>query len=210
VKFVEQSYLNELNAKQDPPILAKLRQYATEKQIPIIQEDGMHFLVQLLIASNAKRVLELGSAIGYFAIAAALLAKVQVVSLEIDPIITEIANRNVADAGLLEQVEIVNTDALIFDSDTLGKFDLLFIDAAKAQYQKYFEKYEHTVNTGGIIVSDNLLFRGQVERPETIISRNRKQLVNKIKKYNSWLKDNHEFLTYFYEIGDGIAISIKL
>jgi len=207
---VEQSYLSDLNIKQDPPILAKLRLYATEKQIPIIQEDGMHLLVQLLIASNAKTVLELGSAIGYFAIAVALLAKVQVVTLEIDPEITEIAKRNISEAGLLEQVKIVNTDALNFNPEMLGKFDLIFIDAAKAQYQKYFEKYEHSVNKGGIIVSDNLLFRGQVERPETIISRNRKQLVNKIKKYNSWLKDKTGFLTYFYEIGDGIAISIKL
>lgn len=209
VNQVKKTYLNELNIKQDSPILAQLRLYAENKQIPIIQDDGMHLLIQFLRASDAKRVLELGSAIGYFAICASLLANVEVVSLEIDPQMTEIAKKNIDAAGLDTQVRIINTDALSFDPSELGMFDLLFIDAAKAQYQKFFEKYEHCVNKGGMIVSDNLLFRGQVESPETIISRNRKQLVNKIKNYNSWLKEKAGYLTYFYEIGDGIAISIK-
>ncbi len=203
------SYLEILNHGEDHPLLERMKSFAAENKIPIIQHDGMDLMLQLIIASKAKRVLEIGGAIGYFAISVGLETAASVISLEIDPDLAELAKINVSEAQLENRIEIMNCDALACDKNKLGTFDFLFIDAAKAQYIRLFEKYAPIVNQGGIIASDNLLFRGQVANPETIISRNRRQLVGKIRKYNDWLQQNPAYHTRFFEIGDGIAISVK-
>ena len=206
---MESPYLEILNQKPEHPVLEEIRSLASALKIPIIQKDGLQLIRQFLLASGARKVLELGSAIGYFAIFTALYANVDVTSVEVDPQLLAAAAKFAKKAGVGNKIDFMNADALSLDAGIFRDYDLLFIDAAKSQYQKYFTMYSGSVRTGGIIVSDNLLFRGHVEHPETIISRNRRQLVNKIRQYNTWLKEQPGFLTYFYEIGDGIAISIK-
>jgi len=206
---METPYLETLNQKPEHPVLEDIRSLASNLKIPIIQKDGMQLITQLLLISGARTVLELGGAIGYFAIFSTLNANVRVTSVEVDPRLMETAAQFAQTAEVASRIDFINADALKLEASAFREYDLLFIDAAKSQYQKFFTMYSGSVRKGGIIVSDNLLFRGHVEHPETIISRNRRQLVNKIRQYNTWLKEQPGFLTYFYEIGDGIAISIK-
>ena len=112
--------------------------------------------------------------------------------------------------NLENQISTYIGDALEFDLSLLGdrKYDLIFIDAAKAQYRRFFEKYMVLLNEGGIIVSDNLLFHGLVEQEE-IDGKDLRALIRKIKNYNNWLFENEEFDTTFLRIGDGMAISLK-
>ena len=93
--------------------------------------------------------------------------------------------------------------------DVSDKYDLIFIDAAKAQYINFFEKFSKNLNKNGVIISDNIGFHGMVESDERIESRNLRQLVNKIRNYIDYLKENKKFTTEFYKIGDGISVSIK-
>ena len=86
---------------------------------------------------------------------------------------------------------------------------MLFIDAAKAQYIKFFEKYKENLVDDGFVVSDNIDFHGFVENKEEIKSRNLRQLVTKIQKYIDFLTNNEEFDTKFYKVGDGIAITYR-
>ena len=95
-----------------------------------------------------------------------------------------------------------------FDVKLDGKFDLIFIDAAKAQNIKFFEKFEYNLNPKGTIITDNMNFHGLVDKsPEEIKSRNLRALVRKLKDYAVFLQENKKYETEFLDIGDGIAVS---
>lgn len=186
-----------------------MKSYAKQYLVPIIGDEGLHFLVQTTLLLNAKKVLEIGTAIGYSSIALALKAGVEVVSIERNHDLYVEASKNVSKANLNDKITLIEADALEIDEFTLGKYDLIFIDAAKAQYIKFFEKFQNNLTSNGVIVSDNLLFHGQIEDPQLIESRNRRQLVSKIDKFNHWVTSNEAFYTVIYPIGDGMALSIK-
>lgn len=86
-------------------------------------------------------------------------------------------------------------------------FDCIFIDAAKAQYQRFFEKYCMHLNENGIIVSDNMNFHGLVQHPELTQNRNTRQLVRKIHDYHTYLANLSDYETAFYDYGDGVAVT---
>lgn len=184
--------------------------------VPIIKDESLKLLIFLLKFINAKRVLEIGTAVGFSAVNMALEAGVIVDTIEKDKKMYNNALKNVSDNKLENKINVYNYDALEFPISLIenNKYDLIFIDAAKAQYQKFFEKYESLLADGGIIVSDNLLFHGFVDAYDENIeiegSRNLKALVRKIDRFNKWLLNNDEYDTTFLDIGDGIAISKKV
>ena len=186
--------------------LRVIEDYAHENNIPIMMSDGIEFLTEFIKKNNVKRILEIGSAIGYSAIRMALVdSDISVVTIERDIERYNEAVKNINDFGLSERIDIRLSDALECSID--GEFDLIFIDAAKAQYIKFFEKYKANLSKDGVIVSDNLSFHGMVDNMESITNRNTRQLVGKIAKYIEFLKNNLEFDTEFISIGDGIGIS---
>lgn len=188
--------------------LRVIEDYAHENNIPIMLSDGIEFLTDFIKKNNVKRILEIGSAIGYSAIRMALVSDdIHVVTIERDALRYNEALKNINDFGLNDRIDIILADAL--ECDISGEFDLIFIDAAKAQYIKFFEKYKCNLKDDGVIISDNLSFHGMVNNIDSITNRNTKQLVKKISKYIEFLKNNTEFDTEFISIGDGIGISSK-
>ena len=186
--------------------LRVIEDYAHENNIPIMLSDGIEFLTDFIKKNNVKRILEIGSAIGYSAIRMALVSPdIHVVTIERDVERYNEAVKNINDFGLSDRIDIRLADALECDVD--GEFDLIFIDAAKAQYIKFFEKYKSNLAEDGVIISDNLSFHGMVDNMDSITNRNTRQLVGKIAKYIDFLKNNEEFYTEFISIGDGIGIS---
>ena len=115
------------------------------------------------------------------------------------------AKKNIEESGLSDQITLIEGDALDVDVD--GMFDCIFIDAAKAQYRRFFEKYCIHLNENGIIVSDNMNFHGLVEHPELSRNRNTRQLVRKIHDYHTYLAELSDYETAFYDYGDGVAIT---
>ena len=189
--------------------LEELEKYALENNVPIMQKDGIDFLTNYIKENNIKSILEIGSAIGYSAIKMALVDNdIKVTTIERDIDRYNIAVKNINDFNLNDRIKIINADAL--DIELNDRYDLIFIDAAKSQYIKFFEKFEKNLKTNGVIVSDNLSFHGLVEDDSKTNNRNTKQLVRKIRKYIDYLKENPNYKTTFYELGDGVAISIKL
>lgn len=188
--------------------LEELEEYAKENNIPIMQKDGIEFLTKYIKDNNIKNILEVGSAIGYSAIKMALVASdIKITTIEKDETRYKEAIKNIDSFGLNKQIKIINNDAL--DVELNEKYDLLFIDAAKGKYIDFFNKFDLNLNKGSVVVSDNLSFHGLVEDESKTSNRNTKQLVRKIRKYIEFLKENKNYTTTFYTIGDGVSISIK-
>lgn len=186
-----------------------LEKYAQDNNIPIMLPDGIEFLLDYIKKNNIKNILEIGTAIGYSAIRMCLIDQnIKVTTIERDEKRYKEALKNISEFNLTNQINVILDDAL--NTDIKEKFDLIFIDAAKSQYINFFEKYKINLNSNGVIVSDNLKFHGLVETPiNEIKSRNVRGLVRKLNNYIDFLKNNQEFKTTFYDIGDGIGVSIK-
>ncbi|WP_296013009.1 O-methyltransferase [uncultured Treponema sp.] len=186
--------------------LLEIKSLAHKNNVPIMQDATSEFICSFIKSHNVKSVLEIGTAVGYSAIQFALVDEnIKVTTIEIDIDRTIQAIQNVEKCGLKNRIKIINNDALSCDINE--KFDLIFIDAAKAQYEKFFEKFKPNLNSEGAIISDNLLFHGIVENQNLTKSYSTKKLVRKIKRYVNFLKENTEFTTEFYKTGDGISVS---
>lgn len=189
-------------------LIESLEKYAKENRIPIMQKDGIEFLVDYIKNNDIKNILEIGTAIGYSSIKMALINDdIKVTTIERDKERYDLAIKNIENFNLQERINVIFGDALDVELD--NEYDLIFIDAAKAQYIKFFEKFDKNLKKGGVVISDNLSFHGLVSDDSKITNRNTKQLVKKIRKYIEFLKDNTSYNTTFYEVGDGIAISVK-
>lgn len=186
--------------------ISELEEYAREYNIPIMMEDGIEFLCDYIKKNNIKRILEIGTAIGYSAIKMASIDKdIKITTIERDKDRYSLALKNISDFKLEEQIDAILDDALNVD---LGdKYDLIFIDAAKGQYINFFEKFKTNLKNNGVIISDNLSFHGLVEGDWSTLTRNVRGLVRKIKNYKDFLDENKEFKTDYYDIGDGIGVS---
>ena len=187
-------------------MLEQIEKYASKYNIPIMQKEGIEFLTKFIKENNIKTILEIGTAIGYSAIKMALVDDdIKIVSIERDEERYLEAVKNIKNFKLDNRINLINADA--FDIELNDKFDLIFLDAAKAQNIKFFTKFEKNLNH--YIITDNLNFHGLVDSCEKK-SKNLRRLTDKIREYRQFLKDNPNYETHFYDIGDGISISKKV
>lgn len=189
--------------------IIEMEEYAKEHNVPIIERDSIAFIMKFIKANDVKEILEIGSAIGYSAILMASVKEdVKVTTIERDETRYMEALKNVKKCDMQDKINVVCQDALEVNLSGVS-YDLIFIDAAKGQYTKFFEKYKYFLKPGGVIITDNLKFHGHVGNRNNIKSRNLKQLVGKIENYIDFLKNNDEFETKFYDVGDGLSVSIR-
>ncbi|MBB2508036.1 putative O-methyltransferase [Staphylococcus cohnii subsp. cohnii] len=205
-----QSYLLELH-KENDIVIEQLRPYAVEHHVPIVDRLTLDMIKQLIRIHKPKRILEIGTAIGYSSMQFASVSKdINVVTIERDVDMQLKAKENFAKFGYHTQIELIEKDALeAFENIQHESFDMIFIDAAKAQSKKFFTLYEPLLKEGGIIVTDNVLYHGFVSDIAVVRSRNVRQMVKKVQEYNEWLMVQPRFTTNFLNIDDGLAISIK-
>ncbi len=190
--------------------IQKMKEYAEAKDVPIMLEEGISFLLETINKYQIKSILEVGTAIGYSSIMMASISDdITIDTLEIDEERYQQAILNIEHANLSGQIKVHLGDALMFKSDV--KYDLIFIDAAKSQYRRYMDFFENNLSDKGIYFFDNLEFHGMVDDPGLAKSRNTRQLVKKIRKFRDEILENDCYDVQFYkEIGDGVAIvSIK-
>lgn len=190
-------------------LILEMEEYAKEHNVPIIEKESIAFIIKFIKANNIKDILEIGSAIGYSAILmASVNDDIKLTTIERDETRYMECLKNVKKCNMQDRINVVYQDALEVNLSGVA-YDLIFIDAAKGQYTKFFEKYKYFLKPGGVIISDNLKFHGHVGNRNNIASRNLKQLVGKIENYIDFLKENDEFETKFYDVGDGLSVSIR-
>lgn len=185
----------------------EMKNYACDHSVPVMLDDGQAFLLSKLKEYNCHSFLELGTAIGKTSIlVASEFEDMRVVTVERNPDMIEQAKINISKSGIQDKITLIEGDALEIENPE-GKFDCIFIDAAKAQYTRFFDKYSPILSNNGIIITDNMEFHGLVKHPENTHNRNTRQLVMKIQKYHDYLETLDDFETEFYSIGDGIAVT---
>lgn len=188
----------------------KMRDYAIKNNVPIITDEGLKFLEDTIKKYNITTILEIGTAIGYSAERIARANNTIVYTIEREISMYNEATKNIEALDLKNNVHIIFKDALLAYEDVKDiKFDAIFIDAAKGQYKKFFQIYEPNLKKGGIVICDNMSFHGFLDKDPSEMSRSLRGLVRKLKDFHDYLKTTENYTTEFYELGDGMSISIK-
>lgn len=188
--------------------LAYLERYAVENEVPISQPETIKLVELLIKISGARRVLEIGSAIGYSAIRMARAGAENIDTIEINSETAEEARRNISEAGFEKCVNVICGDAIEVLSGLEGEYDLIFMDAAKAQYNRFFKNCMRLLKTGGILISDNILYKGMTATDELVLHRKR-TIVKRLRAYVDMLCSNPMLDTDILPLGDGVALSLK-
>ncbi|MEJ7540598.1 O-methyltransferase [Staphylococcus intermedius] len=204
-----QSYL--LSLKQYDSDIDQLRNYAEKHQVPIVDQLSLDLIQQIIRLHQPKEILEVGSAIGYSAMQFASVDKaIKVTTIERNEAMIQQAKANIRQYGYEDQIRLIEADATdAFEQVNDRIYDMIFIDAAKAQSQRFFELYSPLLREKGVMITDNILYHGFVADIDVVRSRNVKQMVKKVQRYNHWLSQQQDFTTNFIHMDDGLAISIK-
>jgi predicted O-methyltransferase YrrM len=189
-------------------VIRDMELYAEENHIPIIQPEVAQLLKVLVKGFESKKILEIGTAIGYSAVILAEAAgkDAEVVSLEINKDMARKARLNIERVGLNDRIEVIQGDARFVLNKIEGKFDFVFIDAAKGHYGEMFENVLQNIRPGGIIVCDNVLFRGMVAS-DSLVKRRKITIVKRMRKFLKYITQHQQLDTAIVPIGDGVSIS---
>ncbi|KAB2338647.1 O-methyltransferase [Cytobacillus depressus] len=190
-------------------LFERMEHYAKENGVPIMELAGIEAMLQLLRIQKPMTILEIGTAIGYSALRMAdALPSSKIVTIERDAERLELAKSYIQEARKKEQIHIIKGDALEVEAEVKAHapYDAIFIDAAKGQYQRFFEIYSRYLSDDGMIITDNVLFKGLVCESE-IENKRIRNLVKKINDFNVWLMNHPDFYTVILPVGDGVAIT---
>ncbi|WP_302486495.1 O-methyltransferase [uncultured Megamonas sp.] len=194
-------------------LFKQMEDFAKENKVPIINENGRKVFIDIVKKYKPQRVLEIGTAIGYSALLTIYYGaeNAKIISLELDEERATQAQNFINQSKYKDQIEIILGDAAenIGKLDKNYKFDMVFIDAAKGQYPDYLKKVLPLLADDGIILADNVLFRGYVmseEKPP----RRYKTIVKRLREYIAMVSDTDKFTTEIFENGDGLALTKRL
>lgn len=184
----------------------ELRKYAKENRVPIMNSQTKELLVSLIKISKPKKILEIGTAIGYSSLIFSKYSDAQITTIELDENTAKIANNNFK--KYKTNIKLINDDAMKALRNIDQGFDFVFIDANKSRYLDYFKITSKLLNEGGIIVADNVLFRGEVCNDD-LIEKRKITLVKNLRKFLAYITNNEDFISSIIPIGDGLTISVR-
>jgi predicted O-methyltransferase YrrM len=196
--------------KDKTGLLKELEDYAHENNVPIIHKEVSDMLNVLLKVQRPKRILEVGCAIGYSSIffADALDGDVEIITAERNEQMIEKAKENFKRAELEDKITILEGDAEENLAKVEGEFDMIFIDAAKGQYKLFYDMVIDKLKVGGLLISDNILYKGMIAHDDFVVRRKR-TIVKRMRNYLDFICNCDYLTTSLIPIGDGIALSYK-
>ena len=189
--------------------LKRIKKEALENKVPILQDASLDLILMILNIKNPKKILEIGTAVGYSAINFASIDSAPFVkTIEIKENMYNIAKENIKSMELQNQIEVVLADATEYlkNLDEENLYDVVFIDAAKGQYLVFLENAIRLVKDGGLIIADNVLFKGRVLSDYN--EHKHRTAVNRLRTYLKLIEEDKRLKSTVVNIGDGVAISI--
>lgn len=192
-------------------LFESMRSYAAEHHVPIMEEQGIGELLELLQQQKPSKLLELGTAIGYSALRMAhALPEVSIDTIERDAGRYDKALGFISASGMGHRVQAICADALELDiADLKTSYDAIFIDAAKGQYERFFDKYESLLNKGGIIYCDNMSMHGMAELPIKEVPRRKRTMIRNIRSFRANMAEHPKFDCELLPVGDGLLVCRK-
>ena len=196
-------YLNNIYIDED---FIEIRNYGIENNIPIMKLETKEFLKSLVLISKPKNILEIGTAIGYSSLLFSKYSNANITTIEKSKEISEIAKANFSKYN--KKINLINMDAKKALNNFNQGFDFVFIDANKSRYLDYFKITSKLLNKGGIIIADNVLFRGEVCNDD-IMEKRKNTLVKRLRNFLAYITDLEDFTTSVIPIGDGLTLSVR-
>jgi len=199
------SYLERLLPGRDE-LAAEMEAHARANGVPISDPEVARLLEILARARGAARMLEIGTAIGYGTLALARGAgKGRVTTIDPDSDRQLLAARYLERAGVLERVEMINGPALDVLPTLQGPFDLVYIDALKSEYRRYLDRSLPLLGEAGLIVIDNLLWKGRVAEPPE----EEDSSAEAIRAFNGYFMIHPQLNAVLLPLGDGVGLAVK-
>lgn len=187
-------------------LIEEMEHYASDAGVPIMQLEAINYICEYIKNNKIKTILEIGTAIGYSAIKMCE-SGATVTSIERDEERYNLAVENVKKVKMNDKITLILSDA--FDTNITEKYDMILIDAAKAQNIKFIEKFKKNLKPNGVIFIDNVDFHNLVGKSSEIKSRNLRSLVRKIENFLEYLETQNEFKVTKINKGDGLIILNK-
>ena len=205
------TFINSMET-ENSEILEAIESEALSTYVPIIRKEMQSFLKVLLTIQKPMRMLEVGTAVGFYAL---LMSEYAPVGCEITTIENyekriPIARNNFKRAGKEAQITLLEGDAMEVLPTLDEPYDFIFMDAAKGQYIHYMPEVMRLLKTGGTLVSDNVMQDGNIIESRFAVERRDRTIHSRMREYLYELKHHEELLTSIIPLGDGVAVSVKL
>lgn len=204
-------YLREKMLHTDS-LLLELEKYAEENSVPIVEPETARFISVITQLKQPQKVLEVGCAIGYSAI---LMAKIMpkdgmFETVEYNSDMVKIATENIKKAELSDKIKVIEADAKEYLGDIAGQeiYDMIFLDGPKAHYIYMLDDCIRLLKKGGILISDNVLYKGMIPDDNHVVRR-KITIVKRLRKYIDALMNDERIMTSLLPLGDGVTISVK-
>lgn len=196
--------------KDNSGILKELEEYAHSNFVPIIHKEVARFLEVMIKIKKPLKILELGTAIGYSAILMSISSenKASITTVERDKKMIELAKNNIEKYELKDRIGIIEGDCLEVLEKLEDKYDLIFMDAGKGHYNHFLPHCMRLLSKDGVIIADNVLFRGMIASDE-LVKRRKITIVKRMREYLDMVSDNEKFTTSIIPMGDGIAVTLR-
>lgn len=204
------TYINSLDTG-NTELLNLIEREALENYVPIIRKETQQFLKLILAMKKPKRILEVGTAVGFSAL---LMAEYNPVSCEIVTIENyekriPVAKENFKRAGRMEEITLLEGDALEILPTLQEPFDFIFMDAAKGQYINFLPELLRLLRTDGTLVSDNVLQDGDIIESRFAVTRRNRTIHKRMREYLYEVTHHEQLVSTVLPIGDGLTVSSK-
>lgn len=186
--------------------LEKIKKKALEEHIPIIMDDTLAVIKEILEQENPTRILEIGTAVGYSASQFIRFApNATVDTIELDKVKANEARENVEKIGIAGKINILVGNAVEILPTLKQEYDILFIDANKGKYPFFLQESIRLAKNGGWILADNILYKGYVMGDYN--KHKQRTAVKHLREYIQMAEENEHLETEILEVGDGLAVS---
>lgn len=204
------AFINSLD-RGNTAFLNELELSAIKAGVPIIRREMQSFLKVLLLMKKPRKILEVGTAVGFSALLMAQYGPedCQIVTIENYEKRIPIARENFRRAGRQEQITLLEGDAQDVLKTLREPFDLIFMDAAKGQYIHFLPDVLRLLEEGGLLVSDNVLQDGDIVESHFAVERRNRTIYKRMREYLRTLKNHPLLETSILPLGDGVALSVK-
>lgn len=201
----QEAYLERLLPPRDP-LLREMEERAAAADVPVSDPEVGRLLAILARSTGARLILEIGTAIGYGTLCLARGAPAaRVVSIDTDPERLATARGYLERGGVAGRVELIEGAALDVLHRLQGPFDLVYIDAVKAEYRRYLDQVVPLLRVGGMVICDNLLWGGSVAAPPDEDDEN----ADALRAFNGYLMMHPQLQAVVLPVGDGLGVATK-